>query len=985
MTDGSQPNLHYLPPGVDFATELVRGLTERLVGRSPEAMARVRLFLNSRRMERRVVEVMTARGAAFLPRMTVVSDLERDLLVADLPAPMSDLRRRLELATLVRGLLLAEPELAPMTARFDLAESLADLMAEMQDEDVAPAAIAGLDVSGHSAHWARTQEFLKIIAPYCLQHGDAQSRQRLAVQRLAAEWQAAPPTDPIIIAGSTGSRGTTALLMQAIAGLKQGYVVVPGFDALMPQSVWDGMDDAMTAEDHPQYRYRKFMDVLGVDRLGFRPWRPVVAADPDRNALISLALRPAPVTDQWLVDGQDLPDLRTATEGLTLVEATSPREEAAAIAVALRRALEGRKRAALITPDRGLARRVSAVLAGWNIMADDSAGSPLALSATGRLLRHVARALAEPMTADALLVLLKHPLAGSGAGRGQHLRFTRMLELDLRRHGPTFPTPADLLAWAAKPGNEAALVWANALGGVMALLGPSAPAPLTLHVQHHVAATEALARGTETAGSGNLWQELAGQEALKLLGQLRDEAPFGDEMSALEYQNLFDALIRKGEVREPYARHPMIAFYGHREAREMHAEVVVMGGLTDGVWPAASDPDPWLNRKMRRDAGLLLPERQIGLAAHDFQQAIAANTVILTRAVRDAEAETVPSRWLNRLSNLMEGLPDKHGPEALAQMRGRGQVLLDWARAMDRPTPAQGADPRLQPSRRPRPKPPVAARPKRLPLTQISTLIRDPYAIYAKYVLKLRRLDPLRQQPEVRERGTLVHKILEHFVKDRPTDESPPEARQRLLATAAQVLAQGTPFPSARVLWLARLERAAGHLLRQDGKYDGRPVLVEEQGKISVGSSGFTLFGTPDRIDALPDGRLHLIDYKTGAPPTKPQQDAFEKQLLLAAAMAERGGFASLGPAEVARITYVGLGSGDKAVETELSPAMLEELWVKFTRLIDIYNHESTGYQSRRAVFEVRFPLDYDHLARFGEWQMTDLAIAEPVGGSDGA
>ena len=455
-------------------------------------------------------------------------------------------------------------------------------------------------------------------------------------------------------------------------------------------------------------------------------------------------------------------------------------------------------------------------------------------------------------------------------------------------------------------------------------------------------------------------------------------------MTAANYRTLFDTLVHEGEVREPGDRHPLVAFYGHREAREMVADLVILGGLTDGIWPAGADPDPWLNRRMRRDAGLLLPERQIGLAAHDFQQAIAGKEVILTRAVRDAEAETVPSRWLNRLCNLMEGLPGRNGPEALAAMRSRGRVLLDGARALERPSAEQSADPLLQPAPRPSPRPPLQARPKRLSLTRITTLIRDPYAIYAQYVLGLRPLDPLRHEAEDKERGTAVHKILEIFVKDRPPEESRFKARERLLATAETVLRDQTPFPSARILWLARLERAADHLLAQDTKHSGVPVLIEEKGQIAVGN-GFTLFGTPDRIDLLPDGRIHLIDYKTGTPPTEAQQENFDKQLLLAAAMVERGGFAELGRTEVARITYIGLGAGEKAVETEVTPEKLNEQWRRFSELIARYQRLDTGYAARRAVFEMRYARDYDHLSRFGEWQMSDRAQAIPVGGEDGA
>ena len=975
--------LFYLPPGVDFAAELVRGLQERLAGQEPEAMARVRLFVNSQRMRRRVTEVFTAGVVSFLPRIDVVADLQGDPVLVDLPRPAPDLRRRLDLARLVGALLIARPDLAPVAARFDLAESLMQLLNEMQDEAVAPEAIAALDVSSHSAHWARTQDFLKIVAPLMMNRDDTPARQREAVLRLDRAWQAQPPQDLVVIAGSTGSRGTTALLMQAIARLERGAVVVPGFDTDLPETVWAGMRDAMTAEDHPQFRFRRLMDGLQAEPADFLPWRVVAPADPDRNRLISLALRPAPVTDQWLIAGPDLPDLVKVSAAMTLIEAANPREEATAIALALRRALESGTRAALITPDRGLTRRVAAALARWGIVADDSAGSPLALSPAGRFLRLVARGFSGPLTADYLLTLLKHPLAGSGAGRLQHLVWTRALELHLRRYGPTFPTGPDLLTWAAN--RAEALPWARALDAVMVQLGAAPAAHLSTQVERHIVVAEALARGNEAGGSGQLWREPSGEAALRLMQDLRAEAAHGDILSGTDYRMLFETLAQEGQVHDVGPRHPLIAFHGPREAREMVADLVILGGLTDGIWPASTEPDPWLNRKMRRDAGLLLPERQIGLAAHDFQQAIAAKQVILTRALRDAEAETVPSRWLNRLCNLMEGLPGRNGPQALADMRQRGRAVLEFARALERPGPEQMQDPRLKPAPRPSPQPPLETRPTRLSLTRIATLIRDPYAIYAQYVLNLRPLDPLHHEPQERDRGMAVHKVLEIFVRDRPPGETVSAARARLLATTETVLREETPFPSARILWQARLERAADHLLAQDAKHDGTPVLIEQKGQIAVGDSGFVLFGTPDRIDLLPDGRLHLVDYKTGTPPTEAQQEVFDKQLLLAAAMAERGGFAELGRAEVARISYIGLGAGEKAVETDITAPMLAAQWRRFAELIARYQQVETGYAARRAVFEMRYARDYDHLSRFGEWQMSDRALGIPVGGRHGA
>ncbi len=331
----------------------------------------------------------------------------------------------------------------------------------------------------------------------------------------------------------------------------------------------------------------------------------------------------------------------------------------------------------------------------------------------------------------------------------------------------------------------------------------------------------------------------------------------------------------------------------------------------------------------------------------------------------------------------MGGLPNIQGPTAIELMRARGRYWLEMAQALDEPTPEMKGDPRLRPAKRPQPSPPLSARPDKLSLTSVSRLIRDPYAIYARYILRLSPLDPLRQTPDPRERGNLFHMILERFVRERIQDERRDDAFRRLMRIAVEVLATETPFPAARVFWLARLERAAGHILTQDSKYNGTPLAIEKQGALLIAPLAFTLFGTPDRIDRLPDGKLLIIDYKTGAPPSEKQQREYDKQLLLAAAMAERGGFQDLGPSEVAMISYIGLGSGEKAVETPISSELLEDVWNRFISLIAQYQARETGYTSRRAVFQDRFEGDYDHLARYGEWQMSDRATPVVVGPED--
>ena len=332
----------HLPPGLDFAETFAAGLLARYAGDPPETLARITVYLNSERMRRRVSGALTAQGARLLPRLRLVTELDSDAVLAGLPAPEPRLRRLLSLGQLVQGLLQQDETLAPQGAAFDLAASLSDLMDEMQAEGVTPGRIARLDMDRHAEYWQNTQSFLSIIAPFFAHDGaaDPAARQRIAADWLADLWSSAPPPGPVIVAGSTGSRGPTFRLMRAVAGLAQGALVLPGFDDAMPQSAWSAMPDALTAEDHPQFRIRRLLDVLNLAPHAVRPWHDTAAPDPARNAVVSLSLRPAPVTDQWLTEGQGLHDLVGAMGGVTLVQAETPQEEAATIALILRDSAE---------------------------------------------------------------------------------------------------------------------------------------------------------------------------------------------------------------------------------------------------------------------------------------------------------------------------------------------------------------------------------------------------------------------------------------------------------------------------------------------------------------------------------------------------------------------------------------------------------------------------------------------------------------------
>lgn len=321
------PRVFGLPAGVDFPRCLVDGLLHRFAGQPPEALARVEILVNTRRMARRLRTIFEDGPALLLPRIRLITELETLAPSVVIPEGASGLRRRLELIGLISALLEKSPDLASRSSLYDLADSLAALIDEMQGEGVTPDDIAKLDVTDQSGHWDRAKIFLGIVQDY-LELTDAQpdneARQRARVLAIAALWAEQPPTHPVIIAGSTGSRGTTMLLMQAVAQLPQGALVLPGFDFDLPPHVWAALDDPMISEDHPQFRFYHLMKELGETPNAVKIWHECSPRSSARNKLVSLSLRPAPVTDAWRIEGPKLDGLEDATQDMTLLLAETP-------------------------------------------------------------------------------------------------------------------------------------------------------------------------------------------------------------------------------------------------------------------------------------------------------------------------------------------------------------------------------------------------------------------------------------------------------------------------------------------------------------------------------------------------------------------------------------------------------------------------------------------------------------------------------------
>lgn len=995
---GDGPRVFFVPPGADFSSAFARGLRARIGDGAPEAMARVRLYLNTRRTWRAVAAALEAgRAACWLPRVAFVGDLGEEALLAGLPAGSGRLRRTLALMRLTEAFLRAEPEFGDVSSAPALALSLRGLLDELQAAGREAQDLRDLDLEQHAKHWDLTARFLAIAAEHWpawleeFEHGapDPETRRRLAVAATAARWAAAAPADPVIAAGSTASTPATADLLRAVAGLPQGAVVLPGWDPAMPADVWAELTGAEPRPEHPHHHQARFLASLGLGPAEVAPWDDPSPPAPARLRLLTQALRPAPVTDHWL---QALPALAAeaaeATEGLALLEAETPRDEAAAIAAALHAEAVAGRTAALVSPDQVLGRRVAAELGRWGIEPDVSAGRPLGLTPPGILLGLLAGRLGRPMTAEALAAVLRHPLVartGGDAARNRHLSCLRVLSREALRGGPRevdwTRLTAKLEARFADPERPAHRPggFADWLGWLRATLAPLAGAGTGLAglVAMQRAAAEALCAGApvfaaEAETPLPLWEESDGRDALAFVERLADAAPaHGDGLAAAAYGGLWTALMQAETTRaDPRFVDARIRILGALEARAETADLVILGGLNEGAWPAKPAPDPWLNRAMRAQLGLASPERRIGLAAHDFLCAASAPRAILSRSKRDEGGPANPARWLVRLGNLLEGA----SKPALAEMRAKGRRLARAADGLD-------AGPSIPPETRPAPKPPVELRPRRLSVTAVETLVRDPYAIYARHVLRLRPLEPLGRAPDARDMGVALHAVMERFATeaDRLEEPTPAALKALLLDCARRALAEDIPWPAQRRLWLKRIERAAEWLAQGEAgrRASGEVAALEAKGeRVLAGPKGgaqgeFLLTATADRIDRMRSGALAIYDYKTGTPPSAKQIGVFHVQLLLEAAIAEQGGFAGVGAAPATLLEYVGIsGSGEGGVSrvVDLAKHTPEETWARLAQLVARYDDPDQGYRSRERVMREDFTGDYDQLARFGEW-----------------
>ena len=985
---------------------------------------------------RRAAEALTAAFAAsgggaarLLPRVVPLGDEdafdEAGMALdgaAAMPPAMAELDRKLQLFQLVdkwREVVSTRRAEAGESGPFHVAASRADAFALAGDlarlidetiiEDVPLARLAGampeaFEPARHDAYWSMTARFLQIAAaawPEFLEKQavlDPSERLKRGLRALSARLSATQPTTPVVVLGSTGSVAATAELMATVARLPAGAVVLPGLDLDLDTAGWTRIGaegaDLSTRFGHPQALLKRTLAHIGIARADVQRLPPGAEPSP-RQRLLSEMFRPAETTAEWRRTSADGALLDAALDGLSLIEAQDGAEEALAIALALRETVETPgATAALVTPDRQLARAVQTELDRWEVTVADSAGEPLTATPLAVLARLALVAAGPEAGAVDLLALMRHPLCRLGvdaeeraaavdaieiaALRGQRLKggAAGLQAAVARAHAHATSSRDPLprrrigeMAFAAAA--EVARRLALALETFAALW--QAPVCLRHAAAAHRRLIDALTAG-ESADTGE-----AGRALARLFDNIAAAGADGPVLDPVDYRGIFDQMAGEAVVRSPRPAHPRIKIWGLLEARLLTADRVILGGLDEGIWPPEAQGDPFLNRPMRLALGLAPPERRIGQSAHDLLMLMGGREVILTRAAKRGGSPAIASRFLRRLMAFA-------GEERGKALAARGAPYLRYARLLDRPAAVAAAP-------RPEPRVPPALMPPRLSLTEVETLYRDPYVIFARRVLKLDPLDPVDPPLDARDRGTVIHDVLAAYVRAH-APAATAEAEAALLALGRDAFAGlAAEDPEAVEFWWRRFAAFVPWFVGWDAERRAlsAAVLVETDGSLPLALAQgrrLTLSTRADRMERRRDGQLAILDYKTGTPPgVNEVLTGLNPQLTLTAALAARGAFPALpagaGPT-AALLGYLRVagprGEGlERSIVSKKEPLaeVIERQFAALVTHLDEYLNGLRGFASHRRPRKSAYRSDYDHLARHLEWSLGGEAEGE--------
>jgi len=989
----SSNNIYNIPSYLPFSDILATYLLEKTKD-NPHSLTKYKLLLPTRRACRILQDTFLRLNNGkpmLLPHLLPIGEVdegELSLLMIDnnskttleIPSAITPLKRQLLLAKLI----MQVPE---FKQGFDGALGLSKALCQFIDQ----VAVEGVDFSDlhnivpeeFAAHWQVTLDFLKIISehwPKILKDNnliDVAERRNLLLQNMASYWSERPPDYPVIAAGSTGSIPAVAKLLKVISNLPQGKVVLPALDMQMEPDSWE-----VITEIHPQYSLKKLLNYIGVDREDVSSLIDVTPKS-ERYVLASAMMSPAEFTHKWKGFSHEN-NINSMLDGLEYYSCKTPHEEAGVIALIMRESLEeSGKTISLVTPDRDLARRVKSLCKRWSVDVDDSAGENLIDTKLGKFILLTLDAVKRKFDSVSFLSLLKTGLCQIGYPSDQANKYIKALEIEILRSGEVISThemlrkKIDLMDEDSGIGEYIDKLY-EAVLPLYDLSHKSGGLNIKDMLAAHVKALEKLAESENNIGCLRLWKGDIGKAASLFFSDLLEHAHLVDDLSYEGYCKIVLSLMHDITVRVPYGQHPRIRILGQMESRLMRSDIIILGGVNEGVWPSEIKHDPWMSRPMRREFGLPASEQAIGFAAHDFVQNFCADRVVITRSEKSSGAPTIPSRWLERLNTLL-------GSSGLSLRDLSSKPYLSWVRLAD------CVD--VKPCSRPAPCPPVSIRPRAISVTKVETWLKDPYSIYMYYMLRLKKLRPLKQENDAALKGSVLHKILDEFTHKYPKN-LPDDAQEQFLNLAKETINKDVQNKEFISYWWPKLIRISDWFVEHEKKWrkDANFIESEIDGSVdfNIGGIIFNIHGRADRIDRLNDGSYAIIDYKSGGSFSKnPLLNGELPQLPLEAIMLSEGGFNGMGfrdnnadkknkisGGKVSNLGYWKVTGGTKSGEIISINEDIENV-ANIVReglenLVISFQSEKMPFYCIPDINKAPRFNDYEHVARVKEWSIID-------------
>ena len=297
-----------------------------------------------------------------------------------------------------------------------------------------------------------------------------------------------------------------------------------------------------------------------------------------------------------------------------------------------------------------------------------------------------------------------------------------------------------------------------------------------------------------------------------------------------------------------------IVVLGTIESRMQTADVIILTGLNEGMFPAQGYENAWLPRNLAKEIGLPSPDRKVSLQALDFMNLSCGKEVYWLRSCVSGGVQTAESRFLSRVAARYGDLGKEHGKDILNSVRARDDIAL---RPLDYSAPVPPADW------------------TKVFVTELELLIHNPYAFYVRHILRLQPKDDYWLPPDARGFGNIVHDTV-RYAKDFSADSLVREMDSR----AREILGSDSILFH---FWHKRFIEIAPVISEELAKI--KDACAEIEGRIDI--AGREICARADRIW---DGGV--MDIKTGAAPSKKQlEEGNMPQLPLEAYILKNGGF----------------------------------------------------------------------------------------------